>query len=210
LRGGYSFLRKWTKTRALGAVAQLSGGDAENNRIREEDNMKPRLTYANVVSTLALILATGGSAVAAQHYILTSTKQIKPSVLRQLRGNNGARGAQGLQGPQGAAGAPGPQGLVGAAGPGGPQGPTGFVGKLVEVTGPNVSVPAKGTAASAAFCPSGDQVVSGGYGTDFKQPTENTVLFDGPEEGTSWEVEAENSGTEESHVEAIALCGPAR
>jgi hypothetical protein len=163
-----------------------------------------------VTATLALFLALGGTAIAAKHYIITSTGQIKPSVLRQLRGNNGARGAQGLQGPEGTAGVQGPPGAQGLVGAAGPPGPTGFVGKLVEVTGPNVSV-VKGTPEdSVAFCPSGDQVVSGGYAANFTHPTENAVVFDGPEEGTSWEVVAENEGGNESHIEAIALCGPTR
>ena len=63
------------------------------------------LTYANVVATLALIFALSGSAMAARHYLVTSTKQIKPSVLKKLHGAKGARGPAGASGLQGAAGA---------------------------------------------------------------------------------------------------------
>ncbi len=45
-----------------------------------------------------------GGALAANHYIITSTSQIKPSVRRALQGNRGPAGPQGPQGPQGTAG----------------------------------------------------------------------------------------------------------
>jgi hypothetical protein len=44
------------------------------------------LSYANVTATLALIFSMGSGALAANHYLITSTKQIKPSVLRTLHG----------------------------------------------------------------------------------------------------------------------------
>ena len=72
---------------------------------------------ATVVALFALFFALGGTAVAAKHYLITSTRQIEPSVLRQLHGSNGARGStgpQGLQGPQGSGGAQGPAGAPGA------------------------------------------------------------------------------------------------
>jgi disulfide bond formation protein DsbB len=37
------------------------------------------------VAIVALILAMAGTGIAASHYIITSTSQIKPSVLRELR-----------------------------------------------------------------------------------------------------------------------------
>jgi hypothetical protein len=76
-----------------------------------------RLGYANVVSTLALVLAIGGgTAWAAHHYLITSTSQIKPSVLAKLHGARGAAGAQGPAGAQGNAGTAGAAGATGAAG----------------------------------------------------------------------------------------------
>jgi hypothetical protein len=107
----------------------------------------------NAVAWLALFVALTGTSMAASHYVITSTKQIKPAVIKKLKGNRGAAGAQGAtgpQGPQGATGSAGPQGpsgrgekgstgatgakgAAGATGPeGGPAGPTGPTGEKGE------------------------------------------------------------------------------
>ena len=70
--------------------------------------LRTHATYADVVATLALFLAmSGGAAYAASHYLITSTKQIKPSVLSSLKGKAGAAGANGSTGAVGAQGAQG-------------------------------------------------------------------------------------------------------
>jgi hypothetical protein len=84
------------------------------------------LNYANVVATLALVFAMSGGALAAKHYLINSTKQIKPSVLKSLKGNSGKTGA---------AGPGGPAGPAGPAGPGGPAGPAGSAVAFAYVTG---------------------------------------------------------------------------
>jgi Collagen triple helix repeat (20 copies) len=94
--------------------------------------IRRRLTYANVAMTLALVFAMTGGAYAASHYLITSTKQISPKVLKSLKGNAGAHGAQGAAGPAGANGPAGPGGAQGPAGPGGPQGPKGEAGAKGE------------------------------------------------------------------------------
>jgi hypothetical protein len=81
-----------------------------------------RLTFANVAMTLALVFAMSGGAYAAKKYVITSTKQIKPSVLAQLKGKAGANGANGATGPAG------PQGSVGSAGKEGTPGKEGAPG----------------------------------------------------------------------------------
>jgi hypothetical protein len=97
------------------------------------------ITYANVGVTVALIFALTGSAYAANKYLITSTKQIKPSVLKALTGKAGPAGGAGpagAQGPAGPAGAQGPAGPAGAqgakgengSGKEGPQGPAGPAG----------------------------------------------------------------------------------
>jgi hypothetical protein len=71
-------------------------------------SIRKRATYANVVATLALFLALGGGAAyAAKHYVITSKKQIAPSVLHKLKGKPGAAGPAGPAGAPGAPGAPG-------------------------------------------------------------------------------------------------------
>jgi len=57
--------------------------------------MRKRLTYANVVATLALVFAMTGGALAASHYLINSTRQINPRVLRALHGKQGPRGRTG-------------------------------------------------------------------------------------------------------------------
>src|SRR5262249_8440402 len=146
--------------------------------------MRRRLTYANVAATLALVFAMSGGALAATHYLITSTKQIKPSVLKELKGKTGAAGARGPTGATGASGATGAAGATGAPGPAGsaggvgPQGPPGKEGPpgpsklapIKEVEGPfaeteEFEVKPKvfvDVAVSFAECPAGSHVISGG------------------------------------------------
>jgi Collagen triple helix repeat (20 copies) len=87
--------------------------------------IRKRLTYANVTMTLALMFAMTGGAYAASKFVITSTKQIKPSVLKSLQGKTGA---QGPTGPTGPAGPSGPAGTAGAKGETGLEGKEGKQG----------------------------------------------------------------------------------
>lgn len=92
-------------------------------------SVSKRMTYANITATLALVFAMSGGALAANKYLITSKKQIKPTVLASLKGAKGAPGAQGPAGLQGAAGAAGKEGPAGKDGKEGPAGKEGLVGK---------------------------------------------------------------------------------
>jgi hypothetical protein len=93
-----------------------------------------RVNPATVVAGLALVFAMSGGAYAAKKYLITSTKQISPSVLKQLQGKAGpagapgAAGAQGVQGPAGPAGPAGSGGAKGETGPAGEKGASGGQG----------------------------------------------------------------------------------
>jgi Collagen triple helix repeat (20 copies) len=92
----------------------------------------------NLVAWLALFVALGGTSIAASHYLITSTKQIKPNVLKELHGTRGPTGPAAPAGPRGSAGA---AGSPGAAGPAGANGSNGARGE----TGPQGSPGTNGT-----------------------------------------------------------------
>lgn len=74
----------------------------------------------NLIAWLALFVARGGTSLAASHYVINSTKQISPSLLKKLQGRVGKSGPQGAispQGPKGAMGLNGSEGAPGAIGP---------------------------------------------------------------------------------------------
>ncbi len=178
-----------------------------------------------VVSVIALFFALGGTAMAAHHYLITSSSQIKPSVLKQLRGDGGASGlagtpgATGSQGPQGSQGVQGKEGPQGIQGKEGPPGPTN-TSALTEAVGLTNVMPRKnekgaeseleGIEGSFAICPSGEHVVSGGSNVfTGKAGAIAAELSVASEERTAWIVIAANSGEEKGEIEAIAYCAGA-
>jgi hypothetical protein len=88
-----------------------------------------RLSYANVAATLALVFSMSGGALAATHYLISSTSQINPKVLKKLKGGSGKAGVNGVAGAPGAAGATGPTGPAGSQGKEGAQGKEGQQGQ---------------------------------------------------------------------------------
>ncbi|HKF83156.1 MAG TPA: hypothetical protein VKB23_09370 [Solirubrobacterales bacterium] len=119
--------------------------------------LKRRLGIPGLISIIALVFALGGGAWAASKYKITSTSQIKPSVLKKLKGS---RGPAGPAGAQGLPGVPGPKGDTGAAGKDG-------------TNGVNVS----SAAAALDECPAG--------GTKFTAASGTSKVCNG-EEGSPW------------------------
>ena len=74
-----------------------------------------RVSLTNIMMVVVLVFAMSGGAYAAGKFLITSTKQIKPSVLAQLKGKVGPAGHAGPAGPQGPAGPAGSQGPAGVA-----------------------------------------------------------------------------------------------
>ena len=87
-----------------------------------------RPSAASIIAVTALFFALGGTAVAS-HFLITSTSQIRPSVLKKLRGGTGPAGPTGPAGVTGVTGATGPTGTTGPAGPSGSAGKEGPSGK---------------------------------------------------------------------------------
>src|SRR3984893_14479583 len=101
------------------SVAARSGGGrvaSGAGQVTQGGSMRKRLNYANLTATLAVFFALSRGAVAVKHYLINSTQQINPKVLKALRGKAGARGASGATGPAGATGPTGGAGATGAIG----------------------------------------------------------------------------------------------
>ncbi len=141
--------------------------------------IRRRATYANVAMTLALVFTMSGGAYAAKKYLITSTKQISPSVLKSLVGKAGPAGAQG---PVGAQGAVGPQGTPGAKGETGAEGKQGPVGKD-GATGPagvkGATGPVGTTGATGSPWPAGGTLPVGATetGSWFSAQTQDNIGF---------------------------------
>jgi Collagen triple helix repeat (20 copies) len=85
--------------------------------------IRRRFGVGGLVATFAVLLAMTGGAWAAKRYMITSTSQISPKVLKALAGKSGAAGSPG------AAGAAGAKGESGAKGEQGPKGEPGLKGE---------------------------------------------------------------------------------
>ena len=146
-----------------------------------------------LIAVLAAVLAvTSGAFAAANHYLITSSSQIKDgavsaadlspaarNALQGEKGNTGAAGrqglpgAQGLKGDTGATGAQGPKGDTGATGAQGPKGSAATSGYEVRTwryskddansdAGPHYVGVGSGAIATVA-CSPGKVALSGGY-----------------------------------------------
>jgi len=160
--------------------------------------MRSKLTYANIVATLALLFAMSGGAIAASHYLITSTKQFSPKVLSKLHGARGKTGAQGAQGAQGPQGVQGPKGDTGATGL------TGY--NVVETVTDSTGA---GLFRGRATCPAGQTAVGGGYEFDAAGGTEWSLPWSSGNTGSvaddQWYVGVVATGSGQG-VEVYADC----
>jgi hypothetical protein len=84
--------------------------------------IRNRLGVPGILAVIALVFSMAGGAYAAKKYIITSTSQIKPSVLKKLRGPAGPPGATGATGATGQGGSAGQNGADGKTGTNGTNG----------------------------------------------------------------------------------------
>lgn len=172
-------------------------------------SLRKHFSYANIVATLALLFAMSGGAIAANHYLLTSTRQISPKVLKKLAGKVGKTGATGPGGPVGAQGATGAQGPKGEEGKPGLKGETGAlsIAESVIVEGPSVANAPGTQVLASAICPTGMKVIGGGATASSANPDQsiNSSFPMGNEQG--WDIEENNSSASGKYfVEAYAVC----
>ncbi len=164
-------------------------------------------TYANVASTLALVIALGGTSAYAAGQI--TGKQIKngsvasadlaKNSVNSVKVKNssllakdfkpgqlpaGADGADGAPGPAGTDGAPGPAGAAGPAGPAGATGPSGVAGVTVVRSAMNVAAGAETGVNFGASCPVGTRATGGGVGAAGGGNVNGRVVFSGPVDET--------------------------
>jgi hypothetical protein len=122
--------------------------------------VRRHISYANVAATLALVFSMSGGALAAKHYLISSTKQINPKVLNKLRGKGGARGPTGATGLQGPIGKEGPRGIAGLNGANGTNGTNGAT--KVVVRSAAAFAESFNTAHAQANCSAGERATGGG------------------------------------------------
>ena len=177
-----------------------------------------RPSAATAIAVVALVFAMCGTALATG-YVITSIHQIKPSVVKQLRGKTGPRGPYGPQGPQGPQGKTGPQGLQGNPGPSG-------AANVVIRWGAPVSDPNTGPVVRDAWasCLPGEHLVGGGGNATGGSAIWNTyIVASNPSDGSiqgapadgsqttgaQWHIEANNqsgAGGATVTLHAYALC----
>jgi hypothetical protein len=180
----------------------------------------------NIVAWVALFVALGGTSIAAQHYLITSTSQIKPSVLRKLeqlaaadvrgpRGATGSQGTAGAKGETGSRGLEGKEGLTGHEGPAGPEGVTGLSAEELSTLAavlPYIRYISSGIGGKPTIQFSGLnlQVVSGGGKTEETNGAGNLVLGYDESPGTQTGSNDLIVGDEHSYTSYGAIIGGKR
>lgn len=179
-------------------------------------HLRGRITYANVMATVALFVALGGVSYAAVNLPKNSVgaKQLKKNSVNSAKVRNGSltlsdfkRSQRAkLRGPKGATGAKGDTGATGA-----PGAPGVSDWQIVSVTVKEVA----GSAEDEARCPAGKRTLGGGAfveGAEGGEVAINSVAIDSNAPlagGLGWLAGAhEHQPTaEEWSMEVIAICG---
>jgi hypothetical protein len=136
--------------------------------------IRKRLSYANVIATLALILAVGGgTAIAASQFgkETIGSRALKKESIGPGKLNPAAKAA--LQGPAGAKGAIGATGPAGPSGPGGPAGPVGAPGSALAYGYVNADGTLDGS--KSKNIASSKKVIPGYYCVVPSVPTSNVI-----------------------------------
>jgi len=131
-----------------------------------------RPSPAMAVALFALFFAMGGGAYAAKHYLITSTKQISPKVLKALKGKAGKTGPAGATGPAGPAGAAGAAGAKGDKGDIGPSTAyAAFHDDVIDISSNLVGSPA--TVATLSSLPAGSYTIQAKLVADSESASED-------------------------------------
>ena len=186
-------------------------GDNGQKRGKGVQLVRKHINYASVTATLALIFSMSGAAIAAKHYLINSTSQINPKVLKKLAGKPGPAGKAGplgKEGPQGKEGAVGKEGSVGKEGKEGKEGSAGPTNVTVR-EGELKSVPAGAVGVVTASCNPGEKAT--GWGSSISgSDSEWTISesFPVPPTGTptGWQVRAVNHGAGANNLVAFVIC----
>lgn len=191
--------------------------------------LRRHLSYANVVASLALFIALGGTSYAAltitsknvKNESLTSADIKNNSLLSKdfkagqlpagVPGPQGAAGPQGATGEPGGPGAPGPKGdtgATGAKGDTGSQGPAGATTVRTHVSAFGAAGPGQRASASVS-CPTGTTPTGGGGGSPYPNID---VVESNPEPigsnttPTGWKIEFVNHGMYAEGAFAYVVC----
>ncbi|HVW46925.1 MAG TPA: hypothetical protein VHA76_07725 [Solirubrobacterales bacterium] len=160
-----------------------------------------RLTYANVISTLCLLLVLGGGTAYAASKLgkeSVGARQLKKEAVTPAKLSTAAKAT--LTGPAG------PKGATGATGPQGPQGTPGAAGatKIDVQVGPDGN-------GSFAHCPAGQVAVGGGGEADegflfVSEPVVGENAATAGQTPNGWFVKAEEVGELPTDAHAYVLC----
>ena len=181
--------------------------------------VKRRLTYANVMATVALFVALGGSSYAALGLGRSSVgaRELAPNAVRKSELANRSVGSgevingsllsedfriapRGVKGSKGDRGPTGPAGPRGVAGPRGTDGLPGATNVVVRLGTAHEAVPGGGTILTAD-CQSGEHAIAGGaapMSAGFIADASITSSLPSPATAgaapTSWKVGVKNTG----------------